>query len=269
MPSTARPCDDCAHYLRCKHELLACNAFTGWVDAGRTPDGVSRDPNREAFVELFRFDDPAERYRTQRERETRERRAAKLEAMRQQARREAFERRRLVAAGLAQPLTRSQRRKLQLARRRARWKIDPTLRERHLRLKRDDAIRRGRQRGAAPAGSEDNRRHRIEAQHRRRQAERERDGRTMTGAQYRARRLQLGLTVWDIAHDLGVSYGCAKAWQKATAFPPARAVRWIEAVTAGEIDPIRGRDAGGVSRVRVPASPQPSRNGDAGGVRLF
>lgn len=254
MPSTDQPCDSCAHSLRCKHEQLACRAFSAWVEAGRTLEGATCDPNREAFVELFLFDDPGERYRVQRDRETRARRAAKLEALRQQARREAFERRRLVAAGLAQPLTKAERRKLFLKRRRMRWNIDPSLRERHLQLKREDAIRRGRRRGAAPAGSEGNRRHRIEAQKRRRQAERARDGRTMTGPQFRQLRLQAGLTVWDIAHELGVTYGTAKQWQKPNGFPSARAVRWIAAVTAGEIDPIRGRTARGIA-AKVPASP--------------
>lgn len=247
MPSATCPCTDCAHYLRCKAELLVCRAFAGWVDVGRTPGGASRDPSREAYVELYGFDDPAERYRARRQRAAQTRRAAQLAEVRRQARRETYERKRLIAAGLAEPLNAAERRKIRLARRRRRWKIAPELRARYLLSKRQDAIRRGRRRGAAPAGSEGNRLHRMEAQRRRREAGRERDGRTMSGPEYRALRRQARLTIWDVAYELGVTYGTAKQWQKPNSYPPARAVRWIEAVIGGTVDPIRGRNARGIA----------------------
>ena len=200
-----------------------------WVDTGRAPAAASREPSSALFLDLSGFDDSKARYRVQRQRQARERRAAKLEELRQAARREAFARRRLVAAGLAEPMTKAERRKIQLARRRLRWKIDPQLRARHLQLKREDAIRRGRRRGTAPMGSDDERRHRREGQRRRRQAERERDGRSLTGAQFRELRLRLGLSIQQIAARHGASYSAAKQWQRGHG-PPGHVVAWLLAL---------------------------------------
>jgi hypothetical protein len=241
MPSSPCPCDDCAHYLRCKHQLLACNAFATWVSVGTAHPGIARSPNREGFADLALYESGHDRHQAARQHQARELLAAQLAELQRKARRQSLEYRRLVAAGLAEPLGKAQLREIRLVKRWQRWKIAPSLRERHLQLKREDAIRRGRRNGSAAAGSEGNRLHRIEAQHRRREAERHRDGRTMSGLQFRMLRLQLGLTVWDVAVESGVSYHTAKQWQRSAFGPPGRVVHWLAAVTAGHIDPIRGR----------------------------
>ena len=226
MPSSVdRPCDVCAQIARCRSAQLACRAFVTWVDEGRVAARATLQPSAQLFLDLARFDNGQQRYRAQRERDAAERRATELEAMRQAARREAFEHRRQVAAGLAQPRSKAERRKLQLARRRLRWRIDPSLRKRHLALKRADAIRRGRLRGSAPKGSAGNRLHRREGQLRRRRAEREAAGRTMTGTQFREARAQLELTLAEIACQFGATYSAAKGWQRNG--PPARVEAWL------------------------------------------
>lgn len=242
MQSTARPCDSCEHIQRCKRERLACAAFVRWVESGTVSAALTRVPSREIYAELGAYDDPQARYRAKRQRQAKERREARLAEVRRQARRETYERKRLVAAGLAEPMTQAERRRIRLARRRLRWKIDPALRERYLSQKREDATRRGRRRGAAPKGSDENRQHRSEGQRRRREAERERDGRTMTGSEYRAMRLQLGLSFRQIADRCRVTYSAAKQWQRA-AGPPAEVERWL-----------RSHAAAG-QREEVPATP--------------
>lgn len=212
--------------MRCKHELLACNVFATWVSCGKASAGCTREPTRKVFTELALYDSDQDRYQAARQRLARERRAARLAELQRQARQETFKHKRRVAAGLAKPLSEAERRKIVLARRRQRWKIDPALRERYLRSKRVDAIRRGRSRGAAPQGSKGNRRHRIEGQRRRRLAEREREGRTLNGPQFRALREQLGLSVWEIAERFGVTYSAAKQWQRSCG-PPVDVERWL------------------------------------------
>ncbi|MCP5359889.1 MAG: hypothetical protein R3E75_08170 [Steroidobacteraceae bacterium] len=229
MKSAAQPCASCQHFQRCKHGLLACRAFVAWVDTGSAPAALERDPSRETYVELAAFDDAQARYQAQRQRQAKERRDARLAELRRQARRETFERKRLVAAGLAAPLSDAERRKIQLARRRLRWKIAPELRERYLLLKREDAIRRGRRNGSAPKGSDGNRVHRAEGQRRRREAERTRQGRTMSGQKYRELRVQLGLSIREIADRFGVTYSAAKQWQRPWG-PPANVERWLRAL---------------------------------------
>lgn len=229
MSSAARPCDPCPHFLRCKRELLACRAFVAWVDSGTAQAAPARAPSREIYAELAAFDDAQARYQAQRQRQMRERRDARLAELRRQARRETFERKRLVAAGLAEPLSDAERRKIQLARRRIRWKIAPELRERYLLLKRRDALRRRRLDGSAPQGSDGNRLHRIEAQRRRRETERARQGRTMSGQKYRQLRVQLGLSIRGIADRFGVTYSAAKQWQRSCG-PPANVERWLRSL---------------------------------------
>lgn len=227
----ACPCDNCAHTSRCKTRLLACQAFIAWTDDGRSPRAAAtREPSAVLFRDLVRFDEGKARYQAQRERQAAERRASKLAELQREARRETLEHKRRAAAGLAQPLSKAQRRKVFLQRRRLRWKVDPTLRERHLRLKREDAIRRGRRRGAAPAGSEANRLHRIEAQRLRRAEERRRDGRTLSGAQFRELRNRLGLSIRAIADRFDVTYSAAKQWHKPWG-PPGHVAAWLIALS--------------------------------------
>ena len=226
MPSTECPCDDCPRANRCRVHELACGAYTAWVDTGRVPAAASREPSSALFSDLAQFDDARERYQAQRQRQAAERRATLLGELQRQARRETLEHKRLVAAGLAPPRSKKELRRMQLARRRLRWKIDPSLRERHLRLKREDAIRRGRRKGAAPKGSEANRLHRSEAQRRRREAERTREGRTLTGAQFRELRERLGLSIRAIADRFGATYSAAKQWQRPNG-PPAKVGTWL------------------------------------------
>jgi len=234
MSSVARPCDPCPHFQRCKRELLACRAFVAWVESGTTQAVHARFPSRETYVALATFDDAQARYQAQRQRQAKERRDSRLADLRRQARRETFERKRLVAAGLAAPLSGAERRKILLARRRLRWKIAPELRERYLLLKRQDAIRRGRLNGSAPKGSDGNRLHRAEGQQRRREAERARQGRTMSGPQYRQLRLQLGLSIREIADRFGVTYSAAKQWQRSSG-PPAHVERWLLSFAPGGV----------------------------------
>lgn len=223
-----RPCDDCAQSDRCREASLACQAFDRWVATGEMPAGLPRVPSRATYLAIALFDDPAARYRSERERQAREQRAERLAELRRQARRETAAHKRLVALGLAQPLTHAQRRRRRRALRRRRWKVDPSLRERYLKSKRDDAIRRARRFGVAPAGSAEERRHRGEAQRRRRQAERERAGRTMTGLEFSAIRRRLGLQVRVIAGVCGVSESAARQWRRHG--PPAHIERWLRAL---------------------------------------
>lgn len=255
MPSIDCPCDDCPRVRRCRRNQLACRAFVGWVDTGSPPADASREPSSAIFSDLARFDDAKARYQAQRERQAAERRATLLGELQRQARRETFEHKRLVAAGLAPPRSKRELRRLQLARRQLRWKIDPSLRQRYLQLKREDAIRRGRRNGAAPRGSDASRLHRSEAQRRRRDAERKREGRTLSGEQYRELRKRVGLSIRDIADQFGATYSAAKQWQRPNG-PPGKVQVWLLAL-------LRERE-------EVPAAPGsfPSRPPPAAAVSM-
>lgn len=212
------PCKACTHARLCAIGY-ACQAFSLFVSTGSA--GSDRSPDRAIYLQLF----------------------GGRELLRAYWRKKGIARAVAVRKGARPKLLRSESWRRWYERRKILLALDPALRERHLRLKREDAIRRARRRGKAPAGSEANRQHRIEGQRRRREAERQRNGQTMSGPEYRTLREQLGLTTRDVAIEMQVSYSAAKQWQRGSAGPPGRVVRWLQAVEAGEIDPVRGRSA--------------------------
>ena len=47
------PCEDCNHKYRCDEQRLACSQFNFFVNTGRKPESLHREPTRKIYIDIF------------------------------------------------------------------------------------------------------------------------------------------------------------------------------------------------------------------------